>query len=120
YVNYEVRSKISVSPGDVTEYYNAHQSEFVQGERVKLRQILVRVGSRSEDEAKTFADSLVAQLRGGKPFEDLAKSYSEGSEAKDGGDMGWVERGQLLGEIDEKIFLTPVGQITPPVKSALG
>ena len=120
YVNYEVRSKISVSPGEVNEYYKTHQDDFTQGDRVKLQQILVRVGSRSEDESKAFADNLVSQVKAGKPFDELAKAYSEGSEAKDGGDMGWVEKGQLLGEIDEKIFTVPVGEVTPPIKSALG
>lgn len=120
YVNYEVRSKVSVSPGEVNDYYKQHESEFAQGDRVHLQQILIRVGSRTEEEARTLADSLVSQLREGKPFEELAKAYSEGSEAKDGGQMGWIEKGQLLGEIDEKVFSLEPGQVTEPIKSSLG
>ncbi len=120
YVNYEVRSKISVSPGEISAYYKSHLDDFTQGDRVKLRQILVRVGSRSDEEAKTFADSLVTQIKAGKAFEDVAKAYSEGTEAKDGGDMGWVEKGQLLGDIDQKIFSIQVNEVTDPIKSALG
>ena len=120
FVNYEVRSKVSVSPGEISAHYKAHESDFTQNERVKLQQILVREGSRSAEEAKVFADSLAAQIKEGKPFEELAKTYSEGTEAKDGGEMGWVEKGQLLGEIDEKVFLIPLGETTPPIKSALG
>ncbi len=119
-VGYEIRSRVSVSPGEVNEFYKEHTVEFIQGDRVGLRQILVRIGSRAEDEAKIFAESLVAQIRGGKPFQELAKEYSEGSEAKEGGEMGWVERGQLLGEIDEKIFSLKVGEVTDPFKSSLG
>ena len=120
YVNYEVRSKISVSPGEISDYYKAHETDFIQPDRVKLQQILVREGSRSAEEAKSFAENIVTQLKSGKPFEDMARSYSEGTEAKDGGDMGWVEKGQLLGEIDEKIFSLQVGEISTPIKSALG
>ena len=120
FVNFEVRSKVSVSPGEISAYYKAHETDFKQGERLKLRQILVREGSRSEAEAKAFTENLVSQLEAGKSFEELAKTYSEGTEAKAGGDMGWVERGQLLGEIDEKIFSVGVGEVTPPIKSALG
>src|SRR5205085_2908341 len=109
-VNYEVRSKISVSPGEINEYYKSHSADFVQQDRVKLQQILVRVGSRSEEEAQAFAESLLKQLNEGKPFEDVAKNYSEGAEAKEGGDMGWIEKGQLMGEIDEKIFTLSDGQ----------
>ncbi|MBI3252062.1 MAG: peptidylprolyl isomerase [Candidatus Omnitrophica bacterium] len=119
-VGYEVKSRVSVSPGEVNEYYKAHPDEFAQGDRVKLRHILIRADARFEDEAKSLAESLVAEIRGGRPFEDLAKSTSEASEAKDGGDMGWMEKGQLMGEIDEKVFALEPGQITDPIKSSLG
>ena len=120
FVNYEVRSKVAVSPGEISAYYKAREGDFTQGDRVRLQQILVREGSRSEEEAKSFMDTILGQIKAGKPFDELAKTYSEGTEAKEGGEMGWVERGQLLGEIDEKIFSIPVGEATPPIKSALG
>ncbi len=119
-VNFEVRSKVSVSPGEVAEYYKARPEEFSRGDRVKLQHILVRIGARSADEAKAFAESLAAQIEEGKSFEELAKAYSEGAEAKEGGEMGWVDKGQLLGEIDEKIFALSQGEITAPIQSSLG
>ena len=119
-VNYEVRSKVAVSPGEISEYYKTHLQDFAQGDRVKLQHILIRVGSRSEEEAKNFTDSLVAQLKSGRSFEELAKTYSEGAEAKDGGEMGWMEKGQLLGEIDEKVFSLNEGETTEPIHSSLG
>ncbi|MGH7198062.1 MAG: peptidylprolyl isomerase [Candidatus Omnitrophota bacterium] len=118
--NFEVKSRISVSPGEVNAYYKAYPDEFAQGDRVKLQHILIRVGARTEEEAHEFAESLVSQLRAGKPFEELARTYSEGAEAKEGGEMGWVEKGQLLGEIDEKIFALQEGEVTAPIKSSLG
>ncbi len=119
-VGYEVRSKVSVSPGEVTEYYKAHPEEFKQGDRVKLQQILIRLGARTDEEAKAFAQKIIAELRAGKPFEEMAKTYSEGSEAKDGGEMGWIEKGQLMGQIDEKVFALKAGEITEPIQSTLG
>ena len=119
-VNYEVKSKISVSPGEVSEYYKQHLDEFARGERVKLQQILIRTDSRTEEEASTFAAKLAADIRSGKSFEDVAREYSQGSEAKEGGDMGWVERGQLLGAIDELVFALKEGEVTEPFRSSLG
>ena len=119
-VGYEVRSKVSVSPGEVNEYYKAHSQEFVQGDRVHLQHILIRLSTHSEEEAKALAVSLAAQIKEGKAFDEIAKTYSEGAEAKDGGDMGWVEKGQLMGEIDEKVFSLADGQVTEPIKSSLG
>jgi parvulin-like peptidyl-prolyl isomerase len=119
-INFEVKSKVSVSPGEVSEYYKANSQDFVRGDRVKLQQILIRTTSRTEEEARSFAESLVVQIREGKSFEELAKSYSEGAEAKEGGEMGWIEKGQLLGQIEEKVFVLKEGEVTEPVRSALG
>lgn len=119
-VGYEVKSKVSVSPGEVNEYYKNHQEDFKQGDRAKLLHILIRTSSRTEDEAKSMAAELVQKLDAGESFEELAKKYSEGAEAAEGGAMGWMERGQLMGEIDEKVFLLSPGQRTEPIASSLG
>ena len=120
-VNYEVRSRVSVSPGEVSEYYKAHPEEFSQGDRVRLQHILIRSGgARTVEEAKTFAEALVVQLKEGKSFEELAKTYSEAAEAQEGGQMGWMEKGQLLGSIDEQVFTLGAGELTAPIQSSLG
>lgn len=119
-VSYDVKSKVSVSPGEISEYYRINQGEFQQGERVRLQQILVRVSNRKPEEAKALAESLVKQISEGAAFEELAKTHSEGTEAKEGGEMGWMERGQLLGEIDTKVFALPIGGVTDPIETSLG
>lgn len=119
-VSYDVKSKVAVSPGEISEFYRTNQDEFQQGERVRLQQILVRVSNRKPEEAKALAESLVKQISEGAAFEELAKTHSEGTEAKEGGEMGWMERGQLLGEIDEKVFALPVGGVTNPIETSLG
>ncbi len=119
-ISYEVKSKVSVSPGEVNDYYKAHEQEFKQGDRVHLQHILIRSSNRSEEEAKALAEDLSVQLTAGKPFEELAKTYSEGAEASEGGDMGWVEKGQLMGEIDQQVFNLEAGKLTGPIQSSLG
>lgn len=119
-INFEIKSRITVSPGEVTAFYNSNPDKFEQGERVKLQTILIRVSSRTDEEAKAFAEDLYAQVQSGKSFEELAKTYSEGAEAKEGGEMGWRERGQFVGEIDEKVFALQPGEVTAPIKSTLG
>lgn len=119
-VAFEVKSKISVSPGEVSEYYKAHMDEFQQGDRVNLRQILIRVGARSDEDARAFTEELSQKLKNGASFEETAKSFSDGAEAKEGGNMGWMERGQFVGEIDEKVFALKDGEVTSPIKSTLG
>ena len=119
-VAYEVKSKVSVSPGEVSEYYKVHPDEFTQGDRVRLGHILIRIGARSEEDAKALADQLLGRIRAGESFEEIAKAQSEGAEAKEGGEMGWITKGQLMGEIDDKVFSLMQGQVTEPIKSSLG
>lgn len=119
-VSYEVKSKVSVSPGEVNEYYKNHPQDFAQGDRVKLEHILVRVGTRSEEEASSFAQSLYDKIKAGASFTETAKAYSEAAEAKEGGEMGWIEKGQLMGDIDQKVFALNPGEITVPIATSLG
>lgn len=119
-VNFEVKSKVSVSPGEVNEYYKQHPDEFTQGDRVRLGHILVRIGARTEEDALLQAERLLERIRGGEAFDEVARAHSEGAEAQDGGEMGWITKGQLMGEIDEKVFRLEQGQVTDPIKSSLG
>jgi len=119
-VNYEVRAKVSISPGEINEYYKNHQDEFLQGDRVKLQQILIRVSSRSDEDALALAQTLIEKIKTGAAFDELARSYSEGVEAKEGGEMGWIEKGQLMGDIDDQIFKLDAGQVVGPIRTNLG
>jgi hypothetical protein len=52
-------------------------------------------------------------------FMTLAKEKSDGPEAKNGGDLGWVGKGKLDLRIEEVAFNTPVGACSPPFRVAL-
>jgi peptidyl-prolyl cis-trans isomerase SurA len=119
-ISYEVKSKVSVSPGEVNEYYKANEQAFKQGDRARLQHILIRTSARTEEEANALADDLRVQLDAGANFEELARKHSEGAEASEGGEMGWIEKGQLMGEIDEKVFALQPGQLAGPIPSSLG
>ena len=61
------------------------------------------------------ANKLKADLDGGADFAKLARDYSEGAEAKDGGDLGWVARYQLDKVLEDAVFATPVGTVSAPL-----
>lgn len=56
------------------------------------------------DTRRQLADEIVAKLDKGEKFEELARAYSEGKEAKDGGDWGWIGRDVLRKELNEVAF----------------
>jgi len=120
-IDLKVRSEVLLSPGEVREYYDANSAQFQSPASAHVRQILLRAGEqRSIAEAKELANSIIAEINKGIPMEDLAKKYSDSSEAAQGGDMGWIEKGQFVEHIDEQIFRLDVGQRTDPIESQIG
>jgi parvulin-like peptidyl-prolyl isomerase len=69
----------------------------------------------SGDGDEAWAESLKGLLAEGADFEQLAMDHGEGEEAAEGGDIGWIARGQLDEELDSAIFDTAVGQVSEVV-----
>lgn len=90
------------SPGALQEYYDQHQAEFRSGEEVRVRQILVN------DE--NLANEIVRKLKAGTPFGELSAQYSRAPNAKRGGEIGFVSRGDLPKMFEEEIFRLGAGQ----------
>jgi parvulin-like peptidyl-prolyl isomerase len=61
------------------------------------------------------AKKLKEQIADGADFADLARDYSAGAEAEEGGDRGWIARYQLDPKSEAAIFATPIGEVTDPV-----
>ena len=62
-----------------------------------------------------WARKLKAAVEGGEDFSDLARDNSDNAEAADGGDIGWVGKGQLSQQLEDAIFATPVGKVSEPL-----
>ncbi len=56
----------------------------------------------------------------GADFAAIAREYSDGPEAEDGGEVGWVTRDQLAAELVDKVFALSAGQITEPLELSQG
>jgi peptidyl-prolyl cis-trans isomerase SurA len=63
------------------------------------------------------ANDLVAQLRAGAAFPAVARQFSKGATAAQGGEIGWVAPGQLAPELDAVIESLAPGQISDPVRT---
>jgi hypothetical protein len=96
----------------VKSYYDQHPGDFKTGEEVHVRQILVR------DE--TLASSIVEKLHAGVPFEELSGQYSLAPNAKRGGDIGFVSRGELPLLFEAQIFAVKPGATTGVIHTDSG
>src|SRR5581483_665687 len=88
----------------VRAYYDQHASEFRTGEEVHVRQILVH------DE--NLADQIEDKLSHGASFENLSSQYSLAPNAKNGGEIGYVGRGELPKMFEDEIFALKPGTIS--------
>ncbi len=120
-IDQKVGSRISISPVEVNDYYFKHISDFMEPEEVKLRNILIRHRKGDDDiKAKELADEVLVRLKAGGDFGGLARQYSEGPNASEGGLMGYVKRGDLLPPIEEVVFNLQEGALTDVIATPLG
>jgi peptidyl-prolyl cis-trans isomerase C len=94
---------------DVSEYYAQHPGEFRSGEELHVRQILVH------DEG--LANEIVTKLKRGGSFEDLSSQYSLAPNAKKGGDIGYVSKGELPKTFEDEIFGLKPGAISNVIRT---
>ena len=70
--------------------------------------------------AEAKANDLLKQIRGGANFEDIAKKYSDGPSAADGGALGVFKRGQLAKQLEDATFSMKIGEVTNVIQTKQG
>jgi len=128
----QVSRKVQFTPGEVQRYYEQHKQEYAQPESVHLSEILVSApapanpGGAEPDNAaqlsaaKAKADDIEARLRAGGDFSQLAKSFSDGPTASEGGDLGSYKHGELNKVFEDRTFALKTGEITEPIRTKQG
>jgi len=121
----EVGRRVSVTPGEVQRYFEAHKQDYVQPESVHLSEILVATGADAEDQqklatAKAKADDIEARLKAGEDFDKLARTSSDGPTAAQGGDLGKFGPGSLAKVLEDKTFSLKAGEFTEPIRTKQG
>ncbi len=121
----EVGEHIQFTPGEAQQYYDQHKQEFTQPESERLSEILIAANADDAAKvaaAKAKADDLESRLHAGGDFAQLARSFSEGPTASEGGDLGQYKLGQsqLPKVLEEKTFSLSAGQYTDPILTRQG
>lgn len=145
----EVGSHLSIAKEDEQKFYDDHKSEMEQPEYIRLSEILVApktaepakptadaktdtattpaqdAAKQAEDAAalsaaEAKANDLLKQIHDGANFEDVAKKYSDGPSASDGGALGMFKRGQLAKELEDKTFAMKTGDVSDVIRTKQG
>jgi len=120
----EVGSSIRFTPGEAERFYEEHKQDYQQPESVHLSEILISTGGETQGDkvaaAKAKADDVENRLHAGSDFAQLAKSFSDGPTAAQGGDLGQYQPGALPKLLEDKTFPLQVGQYTEPILTRQG
>jgi len=145
----EVGSHMSITKEEEQKFYEEHKNEMQQPEQIKLSEILVSTQKpnppadqkaassapasstpatstpATEDPqqlaaAEAKAQDLLAQIRKGASFEEIAKKNSDGPSAPQGGDLGLFKRGMLAKELEDKTFAMKPGEVTDVIRTKQG
>jgi peptidyl-prolyl cis-trans isomerase SurA len=122
-VRREVGSHINIGNDEVKQYYDAHPQEFTRPEQVVLSEIFLSTEGKSPEEIESVqkkAEDLRNRVMKGDDFNEIAKRYSEGSTAKDGGDLGTFKQSELAPQLEEVVFKMEKGQITDVIQTKTG
>jgi peptidyl-prolyl cis-trans isomerase SurA len=112
-----VSQAIVISPYKVETYYLAHQDDFKMEDEIKLRMIVLNKSSADDTNTVKLADEILAKIKEGATFEEMASVYSQGSQQHQGGDWGWVERSVLRKDLAAAAFALKPGQVSDVIET---
>jgi peptidyl-prolyl cis-trans isomerase SurA len=132
----EVGRKVQFTPGEAQRYFEQHKEDYVQPESVTLSEILVSTGTPApsvtekgavepddparQAAAQAKADEIEAKLHAGGDFAQLARTFSDGPTAAEGGNIGQFGRGKLAKVFEDATFGLKSGAITAPIRTRQG
>src|ERR1700687_3531057 len=119
----EVGSHITIGREEIEKYYNDHKKEFVRAEQVALRSIEVNTEKKKPEEItdlKKKAETTLQRIKDGEDFGEMAKRFSDGSTAKQGGFLGVYKRGELSKELEDVVFKMKRNEVTDVMDTKQG
>jgi len=119
----EVGSHITIGRDDAMKYYEEHKKEFVKPEQVALRAIEISTDAKKESDLadlKKKADDMLRRIKDGEDFATLAKRFSDGSTAQQGGYLGVYKRGELSKQLEDQVFAMKKNQLTDVIETKQG
>lgn len=116
---------IEVDEGTLRNWFEDNRSSYLTAEQRLTSHILIEVpdnaGQSEIESARETAQEAAERVRGGEPFADVAAELSDDAgSAQVGGDLGWVERGQMADAFEQALFSLEEGEVSDPVQTGYG
>lgn len=109
----ELQKETKISDTFLKNFYDDNTDKFKKSADFCAKHILV--------DTKAEADKLYDELKGGADFAELAKKNSKDpGSAKNGGELGCMQKGQTVPPFEKAGFSAKLNEVTKPVKSQFG
>jgi len=123
-INYEVKSKAVILEGQILKYYQEHPDQYKKDERVHVAGIVLLVQDKENkdelNELKKKGEEILARLKSGEDFGALAKEYSQGPGADEGGELGEYDPAELDQELKKVIAGLSDGDVSGVIERDTG
>lgn len=124
YVEQVVVPKQQVTEADAKEFYEKNPQTFTQPEQVRASHILVSVDAKASEgerkKAKEKIEALLKQIKAGADFATVAKENSSCPSSKQGGDLGYFRKGQMVKPFEDAAWALKPGEISGVVETQFG
>ena len=123
-MEFEVRQRIVISDKKIKQYYEEHKDEFRKAAKVRIASIFLKVDDPENayevQDVMRRAQVIISRIKAGQDFSELAKRFSEGPEADNGGDLGYFTLDELDPQLREIIENMKVGEVKGPIIRPFG
>lgn len=120
----DYESKVQILSDEIKRYYDQRKESFKIPKQVRAREILIRVDPQSTPEKieqkRKRAEEILALAKKTKDFASLARQHSESETASKGGELGWLQRGNIDELLEKPLFSLKTGELSELVKGPSG
>ncbi len=112
----DYQDRVKVSPAEGDDYLKEHADEFLRPKVIRARQLMLTVPPKAtpgqRQRVAEQAQDLLAKARAGEDFSQLARALSQDARTRrEGGDLGYLKRGQSKPEWEKVAFALKPGQV---------
>ena len=116
-----IKKSIAVAEKDVRARYEANRSAYTTPETRTASHILIKADDSNSEQALARIKEIRKRIVNGESFAEMAKEFSEDpASAKDGGNLGEIEKGVMVPSFESVLFSMKVGELSEPVKTSFG
>ena len=118
----ELEQGVTISESEVAQHFQDNKEKFQQRERARCSQIFLPAGNdlAERDKIRAQVEQLMDEIANGGDFAELAIEHSKAPGAEDGGIIGWVQPGDLVGPLDAAAFSLGEGELSGVIETDQG